>query len=159
MLAGIACLSAGDGADYEKRFFAGGDGLGEWSVGGFVGDVFFAGEEAQEGAALFRGVVADGALQHWVLGFERIEDGALRDGGWNFEQDVARDFCERAEVRGEDYVDHGLDISSGFLDSFCCLRKSFIAETLRSDAESAEISGSLAISCCSRPRAFNRKGR
>jgi hypothetical protein len=78
-------LSTRDRADYEERFFPGGHGLGEGGVGGFVGDVFFAGEEAEEGAALFCGVVANGSLQHGVLGFEGVKDGALRDGSLHFQ--------------------------------------------------------------------------
>src|ERR1700722_18399960 len=62
-------LAAGDGADDQEGFFAGGDFGRQRRVPGFVGEVFGAGEEAQEWAALLRIVVADGAAQHGIAGF------------------------------------------------------------------------------------------
>ena len=41
-----------------------------------MGEVFLAGEETDEGAALFGGLVADGAAEHWILLFQRVEEGA-----------------------------------------------------------------------------------
>jgi hypothetical protein len=49
-----------------------------------VGDVFFAGEEADQGAALVGNVIADRAAEHWIAGLERVENGALGDGGGDF---------------------------------------------------------------------------
>jgi hypothetical protein len=66
--------AAGDGADNEKGLLAGGDGVGERGVRRFLGEVFFAGEEAEERAALLGDVIADGAAKHWILGLEGIED-------------------------------------------------------------------------------------
>jgi hypothetical protein len=56
-------LPSSDGTYHYKRLATGRDGVGEWGVGWVVGEVFFAGEEAQEGAALLRVVVADGSAQ------------------------------------------------------------------------------------------------
>jgi len=95
-------LSAGDGADDQEGFFAGGDGGGERGVGRIVGEIFLAGEEAEEGATLLRDVVADGALQDRIAGFEGVEDGADRDGAFDFERDFAGDLGESAEVRWKD---------------------------------------------------------
>ena len=61
------------------------DGGGEFCVGGVVGPVFFADEEAEEWAALFGGVVADGAAELGIGLFEGVEDGAEGDGTFDFE--------------------------------------------------------------------------
>lgn len=45
-----------------------------------MGEVLFAGEKAEEGAALQGDVVADGAAKDGIAGFERIEDGAHSGG-------------------------------------------------------------------------------
>jgi len=39
-----------------------------------VRQIFLAGEKTQEGAALFGDVIADGALQHRIASFQRIEE-------------------------------------------------------------------------------------
>ena len=44
-----------------------------------------AGEEAQEGAALLRYVIANRAVQHGVSGFECVQDGALGDRALHFD--------------------------------------------------------------------------
>lgn len=106
MTARKAKLTTGDGADDQEGFFSGGDGGGERGVGRIVRQIFLAGEEAEEWAALLRDVVADGALQDGVAGFEGVEDGADRDGAFDFERDFAGDLGECAEVRGEDDLDH-----------------------------------------------------
>ena len=70
--------------------------------------VFFAYEEAQEGAALVGGVVADGAAEHGVTGFERVECGAEGDGGGDVECGfVAGEAGEAAKVQGEFDADQG----------------------------------------------------
>jgi hypothetical protein len=68
-------LAAGDGADNQKGLLAGDDGVRERGVRRFVGEVFFAGEEAEERAALMGDVIADGAAEHRILALEGIEDG------------------------------------------------------------------------------------
>ena len=72
-----------------------------------MGEVFLAGKEADEGAALFGGLVADGATEHGIFCFEGIEDGALGDGGFDVEVDFPVDAREGAEMLGEDDSDHG----------------------------------------------------
>jgi hypothetical protein len=101
-----AKLTTGDGADDQEGFFSGGDGGGERGVGRIVRQIFLAGEKAEEGAALLGDVVANGTLQDRVSGFEGVEDGADRDGAFDFERDFAWDLGECAEVRGEDDLDH-----------------------------------------------------
>jgi hypothetical protein len=71
-----------------------------------VGDVFFAGEEADKGAAILGDVIADCAAEGGVAGFEGVENGALSDGGGDLELDFAVGAGEGAEMGGEDDADH-----------------------------------------------------
>ena len=84
-------LTASNGPDHNKRLFPGCDCIGERGVGRLVGEVFFAGEEAQERAALLRVVVADGAAQHGIAGLERVQHRALRDRALDFERHLTAD--------------------------------------------------------------------
>jgi len=42
-----------------------------------MGKIFGAGEETQERTPLLCDVVADSAAEHWVAGFEGLQDGTL----------------------------------------------------------------------------------
>ena len=77
--------------------------------------VFFAGEDAHEGAALAGGVLANGAAEHGTAGFEGVEDAADGDGRGDFEGDFRRGVGERAQVLGEDDADgqRGFDCGIG----------------------------------------------
>jgi len=57
-----------------------GDCGGEGRIGGFVGQVHLAGEEADEGSAFFGAVVADGSGEDGEARFERIEQHPLGHG-------------------------------------------------------------------------------
>src|ERR1700728_4148871 len=70
-------------------------------------DVFLAGEEAQEGAALQGEVIADRAPQHGVAGFEGVEDRLQRDGAIDFERYFLVDMRQGAQMRREHDLDHG----------------------------------------------------
>ena len=98
--------STGDGAEDDVGFFAFGDFFGERSVGGLVGEIFLAGEEADQGTALFGGLVADGAAEHGIFVFEGVQDRALGDRRGNIQLDLAIDAGEVAEMMGEDDADH-----------------------------------------------------
>lgn len=100
-------LAAGDGADDEEGFLAGDDFGRQRRVPGFVGEVFGAGEETQEWAALHGIVVADCATEHGIASFQFIQD--RTQGGWDgeFESDLAVHVSECAEMRGELDADHG----------------------------------------------------
>ena len=54
-------------------------------------------------------MVADGAAQHRIFGFERIKHRPLRDWSGNFECDLATDVSQVAEMCGKNYADHGQD--------------------------------------------------
>jgi hypothetical protein len=90
--------AAGDGSDNQEGLATFDDGGGKGRVGRLEGDVFFAGEEAQEGTARVGVVFADGAGQHGIAGFERVENGGDGDGWWNGKGEFAVDACEGAQV-------------------------------------------------------------
>jgi hypothetical protein len=65
-------LPVGNGPNNDQRLLPKRDRVGQWYVGRLVGEVFFAGEEAQaktkKRPALLGVVVADGAAQHGTAG-------------------------------------------------------------------------------------------
>src|SRR5260221_8462699 len=83
--------------DYE-RLFPAGDRLRQRSVRRIVSQILFARKEAQERAALQRAVVADGAAQHGIAGFECVENCALCHWGYYFELRVAGKMGQRSQV-------------------------------------------------------------
>ena len=87
-------LATRDGADYEKRFFSRSYCLGKRSIGRFMREILFAGEEAQKGPPLLCDMVADGAPQHRIARFKRIEYRAYRQRTINVELHFAIDFCQ-----------------------------------------------------------------
>src|SRR5262245_13887035 len=72
-----------------------------------VREILAAGEEAHEGPASLRHVVADRPAQHRVARLERVEDRALRGIAVDLELHLAVDARERAQVCGETDPDHG----------------------------------------------------
>ena len=104
----MQALASRDGSEDNERFFPAGDRFGHGSVWGLVGQILFAGEEAQEWTALQRAVIANGAAQHRVAGFEGVEDGALRNWGCDFELRIAGKMGQRSQVGREDNADHGI---------------------------------------------------
>lgn len=99
--------AAGDRSDDVEGFGAVRDGDGERVVRGDMGEVGATGEEANEGSAAQRSVVADGSAEHGEAGLERIEEGALRDGRRDMECDFAVDACERSQMKWKRDADHG----------------------------------------------------
>jgi hypothetical protein len=59
-----------------------------------VREVFGIGEETDKGAALAGELIAESAGQHWVAGFERVEDRALRDLALDQKLHFASDVCQ-----------------------------------------------------------------
>lgn len=100
-----ACRSqdsaAGDGSEDDEGLGAGDDGGRKRRVGGIVGEILLAGEEAQEVTALVGDVVADGSSEHGVTGLQHVKDGGDGDGCGNYESDLDAGSGERAEVLGE----------------------------------------------------------
>src|SRR6267154_2607063 len=97
----------GDGAYNQQRLFPGHHGVGQRGVRRFVGQILFACEEAQEWAALLRDVIANGAMQHRILGLERIDHRAHRWLAGDFELHFTADASEPAQVRRQHDADHG----------------------------------------------------
>jgi hypothetical protein len=75
-------------------------------------EVLAAGEESYESAALCSDVVSNGATQHWIPRFERVENGSLRDLTRNLERDFAIDVRELAQVCGERDSNHDFTLLS-----------------------------------------------
>lgn len=95
-------LASGDGPYDEKRFLAGRDLFGQWSIGRFVGKILLAGEETQEGAALPSNLIADGAAEHGIAKFERIQRGSLRGRTFDLDLDLAAHARQRSQMLRED---------------------------------------------------------
>ena len=100
-------MAAGNGPDNAKRLRAAGHGLGQGRVGRFVGQIFYAGEEAQERPPLLGGVVADGAAQDGVARLQRIEQRPLCGRPANFDRDLRARPGQGAQVVGDDDANHG----------------------------------------------------
>lgn len=109
-----ATLTAGHGADDEEGFEAFDDRIGQLGFGRLVRDVFFASEEADKGAAFQGAVVANGAAQDRVAGFEGVDGGAESDGGWDVELHFGvRDTGQIAQVIWERDADHPIGRVNG----------------------------------------------
>src|ERR1044071_5610014 len=100
-------LAAGYCADDEERLFPCDHLFRQRGVRRLVGQVLLAREEAHEGAARARLVVADGAAERRVARFERVEDAVARDRALDFEFDLALDARQRPERLWEEDADHG----------------------------------------------------
>src|SRR5262249_57749204 len=83
-----------------------GGGGGEGGVRGVMGKILGTGEEADEGAALPRDVVADRAAEGRITRFEGVEDGPGSHRRRNVELDLSPDLREGAQVRRELHPDH-----------------------------------------------------
>ena len=68
--------------------------------------ILLAGEESNEGAALLSDVVAEGPAQHGIRGFKRVEHGPLRDRTFDFEQNIAANPRQRAQMARKYSPDH-----------------------------------------------------
>jgi hypothetical protein len=71
-----------------------------------MGEVFLAGEEAHERAALLRGVVADSTAQHGIAGFKCVEHRTLRNRAFDFEGQLLADVRQRSQMLREYDADH-----------------------------------------------------
>jgi hypothetical protein len=71
-------LAARDGRDYPEWLFPRGYSLWQRRVRRIVRQIILASEVTKHGAALVRSMVADGAAEHGIASFKRVEDGALR---------------------------------------------------------------------------------
>ena len=91
-------LAAGNRSKNDKRLFAGSHCLWQRRVWCFVRQVFLAGKEAQECAALLGGMIADRAFQHRIAFFHRVENGSLRHWAFDLNFDFVANVCQRPKV-------------------------------------------------------------
>jgi len=103
---GVSALSAGDGPDHNKRFFAGGDRFGEHRIGGLMRYIIFASEKTQECASLESIVLANRAAQHGVACFQRIQHAALRNRRGHFEFYFARCMRQGTQMKWKYDANH-----------------------------------------------------
>jgi hypothetical protein len=93
--------------DDEERLGSLRDRVWQRGVRRFLGQILVAGEEPHERPALVRDVVADGAAQHRVPGFERVEHLPLGGLALDVEAHLALDAREHPEMGREHDSDHG----------------------------------------------------
>lgn len=105
LICDVTKSAAGDRAENDERFARGKDGLGKRRVGALVREVFLAGEVAYERSALEGIVIADGAAEHRVPRFERIEGGANGRRRGDFERDLSAHARQIAKVGGQHDTD------------------------------------------------------
>src|SRR6478752_2299658 len=72
-LAITPALTPGDCAHDKKGFGPFCNRIGQGSIKWIVRDVFAAGKESHEWPALLCFVIADGAAQHWIFFFNRVD--------------------------------------------------------------------------------------
>jgi hypothetical protein len=99
-------LSASNGPDNDKRLLPGHNGVGEWRVGRFVGQILLAREKAQKWAALLCDMVADCASEHRISPFKRVQHRALRYWDGHFECHFTADLGQISQMKGKDDADH-----------------------------------------------------
>ncbi len=103
----ILPLAPRNGSQDDQRLLPGGNSLGQGCVRGVMRQIFLAGEEAQEGAALERDVVADGAAQYGIAGLEGVEHRTQRRRRRHLERHLVLHPGQRAQVRRQQDADHG----------------------------------------------------
>jgi hypothetical protein len=70
-------------------------------------DVFAAGEEPDEWPALLRAVITDGAMQHRISAFERVDDFSRGSHSIEIQLHFIADAGECAQMMWEYNADHG----------------------------------------------------
>jgi len=102
----MSLLSSSNSTHNIKRFVAGYDSLWKWGIRGFVRQVFLAGKEAQERAALQGTVVTNGALQHRIASFQRVQYRTQRHSTVDFECHLEAYVRQGAQMRRKYDSDH-----------------------------------------------------
>jgi hypothetical protein len=103
-------LASRDGADNQKRFFPRCDCLGQRGIRQFVGEIFLAGEETQEGAPLLRDLIANRAAQHGIPRLKRIEHRALRDRTLDLELHLTPDMRQSSKMLRKFDSNHAISL-------------------------------------------------
>src|SRR6266849_9782570 len=97
----------GDGPDDQQRLLPGYHGVGQRCIRRFVRQILLACEEAQEGTALLRDVIANGPAQHGIVGLQGVEHRALRGRTRDVELHLTADARQSAQMRREYDPNHG----------------------------------------------------
>jgi hypothetical protein len=71
-----------------------------------MGQIFFAGEEAQERPALLRDLIANSAAQHGIAGFQRVQHRALRHWSFDFNLHLNVDVRQSSQMLRQCDSDH-----------------------------------------------------
>src|SRR4051812_34937393 len=95
---GVAQSATGNRSEDDDRLVASPDGVGQRRVQRLEREVVFAGEEPQQRPALAGPVIADGAFQHGVARFDRVDDAAHRHHAGHFQSELAADAGQLPEV-------------------------------------------------------------
>jgi hypothetical protein len=98
---GADILASCNGCNDQEGLCSRDDRAGELGVGRFVGQVFGAGEESEEGPPLLRDMIAYRATQHGVAGLQRVDHRALGNRAFYGESDLALYLRQSAEVSRE----------------------------------------------------------
>jgi hypothetical protein len=100
-------LAARHRPDDQVGLGASGDGAGQGRIGRLVRQIRLAGEEPHEGPPRPAVVVADGAPQHRVAVFKRVQDRLPGDRSGDVQLDLSVDPGQGAQVGREHDPDHG----------------------------------------------------
>jgi len=102
----IHTAAASDCAYDHKRLGTIRNRLRQLRIRRFMREVLLAGEETDEGPALFCNVVANRAAQHRVSILQRIEYGSLRDRAVNVKLHFPAHTSQRPQMRRKHNPDH-----------------------------------------------------
>jgi hypothetical protein len=104
-------LASGHGSDNKKRLSPCRNCVGQRGVRQFMGQILLAGEEPHERPALECDMVTDRSPQHWIPGFEGIQDRALRHRSRDLQRYFTVDAREGPQMCRENYSDHSQCVS------------------------------------------------
>jgi len=84
VLARSEILPTSNSTNDQKGLFSLGDCVRQRGIARFMGEVLLAGEKPQEGQPLVRDMVADHRTESGIVRLQRIQDGSLDRGTFDF---------------------------------------------------------------------------
>jgi len=103
-------LSACDSAHDKERLGPFSNRIGQGSIKWIVRDIFPAGKESHQRPALFCFVIADGAAQHWIFFFNRVDYRAHRRRAVEIDVYFITHVRERAKMMRKNDANHEIEI-------------------------------------------------
>jgi len=97
----------GHGAHNHERLFAFHDSIGQRDIRRLMRQIQPTREEPDEGPALVSDVIADRSAQHWILGFQGIQDRAQYRWTLNLQLDLFADVRQSSQMMWKFDSDHG----------------------------------------------------